>query len=163
MLLSYIVLYIISVLSFAAEHVSVFHGVEAFERPKCRFVPSCVIRPSCGGVLRTALSLLPSPCLSLRPSNSTMSASQYPQAPPTYQPAAAPYKDAPEASDPASPLLGTSRGAGPSRSGAIYDMPAPGDLPDDFKACYVYLDCYSDANISHTVRCDCLRQFAGDL
>jgi hypothetical protein len=39
MLLSYIMLYIISVLSFAAKHVSVFRGAEAFETPKCRFVP----------------------------------------------------------------------------------------------------------------------------
>jgi len=57
--------------------------------------------------------------------------SQYPQPPPSYRPSS-PYKDA----EPTSPLLGnTSRqpGAGPSSGGAIYDMPAQGDVPDDFK------------------------------
>jgi hypothetical protein len=72
-----------------------------------------------------------------------MSSSQYPQPPPTYQPAAAPYKDVPETSDPASPLLGSARAAGPSRAGGIYDMPEPGDIPDDFKVCCTFLVCCS--------------------
>jgi hypothetical protein len=60
-------------------------------------------------------------------------ASQYPQAPPTYQPAS-PYRDAPEAG-PASPLLGRQSRGG---AGGIYDMPEAGDLPDDFKVRLIF-------------------------
>jgi hypothetical protein len=53
--------------------------------------------------------------------------SQYPAPPPSYgsAPAPKPYRD----DDDSSPLLGAR--AGPSNG--IYDQPAEGDLPDDFK------------------------------
>jgi hypothetical protein len=62
--------------------------------------------------------------------------SNYPQAPPSYsatKPASALSDD--------EPLLGGYRSpqAGPS-SGAIYNQPAAGDLPDDFKVCAMLID-----------------------
>jgi hypothetical protein len=59
-----------------------------------------------------------------------LSMANYSQAPPTYQPAGAPYKAPDTDADASSPLLGSSRAGA---SGAVYDMPEANDLPDDFK------------------------------
>jgi len=59
-----------------------------------------------------------------------MSSSQYPVPPPSYQSAGPSNKRTLAQDDEAAePLLGRSRSPG----GGIYDQPAPGDLPDDFK------------------------------
>ncbi|KDQ55831.1 hypothetical protein JAAARDRAFT_37251 [Jaapia argillacea MUCL 33604] len=60
--------------------------------------------------------------------------SQYTTAPPSYQ-TISPSKARRDEEEANEPLLGGSAGAGPSVVGAggIYNMPAPGDVPDDFK------------------------------
>lgn len=61
--------------------------------------------------------------------------SNYPTAPPSYQPGAN-NKGYAATDEAAHPLLGSS--PGPSSGGAIYDEPT--DLPDDFKVCTCTMD-----------------------
>ncbi|OBZ70867.1 Bax inhibitor 1 [Grifola frondosa] len=58
--------------------------------------------------------------------------SNYTTAPPPYQGSPGKLSAVPPEDDAAQPLLGSPR-AGPSAGAAIYDQPALGDVPDDFK------------------------------
>ena len=74
--------------------------------------------------------------------------SQYPIPPPSYG------STSPSPKSPNAPLYSSNRYQGePGPSAGIYNQPAPGDLPDDFKVRLDRILCLAPSLTSYIVRC----------